>query len=462
MKPWRLPGWTGCFSLIMLGLLWAGPLLAQTYSSGSTGALGSFNPTSNTTVTLPPDGILHYTTVNITAGVTVTFARNAANTPVLLLTTGDVTVSGTIGVNGATGPNPSVTPAPGGPGGFSGGLGGSPPGGGSGPGGGAPSGAGNSNATFGAPSAFVSLLPLFGGSGGGGAIVNSISSAGGGGGGGAIVIASSTRIIVTATGRINANGGSGLTGVGGTAFHAGGGSGGAIRLVAPEVTGTGELSALGGSGGGGVAPAGIGLIRIESFTPAFTGTVNPPATISAAPGPVTAAGTPALTSLPTLTISSVGGIAPPGAPGGSYTTADVSLPSGTTNPVPGTLAVANVPVGTVFTVRLLPKFGNPTTVASTASSGTFAASTATAGVTFPAGQVSVLNAFGSFTLPQIAGLLPLIDGEPVDRVLVAAAYGESSTVTLMTPSGREARPEELPFEAQLKLAWAIERLAAAP
>jgi hypothetical protein len=288
------------------------------------------------------------------------------------------------------------------------------------------------------------------------------SSAGGGGGGGAIVIASSTRIIVTATGRINANGGSGLTGVGGTAFHAGGGSGGAIRLVAPEVTGTGELSALGGSGAGGGAPAGSGLIRIESFTPAITGGANPPATISAAPGPVTVAGNAALTSLPTLTISSVGGVAAPATPGGSYTTADVSLPSGTTNPITVTLAVANVPVGTVFTVKLLPKFGNPTTVASTASAGTFATSTATASVTFPSGQVSVLNAFGSFTLSQIAGLLPLIDGEPVDRILVAAAYGETSTVTLVTKSGREMRSEQLPFEEQLELARAFERLAAAP
>jgi hypothetical protein len=137
----------------------------------------------------------------------------------------------------------------------------------------------------------------------------------------------------------------------------------------------------------------------------------------------------------------------------------VSLPSGTNNPVSVTLTAANTPVGTGFTVRLLPQFGVATSVSSFASTGTFATSTATANVNFPTGQVSVLNAFGSFTLPQIASLFPLIDGEEVARIMVAAAYGEPSTFTLMTKSGREVRLDQLPLEDQMKLAQVFDGLA---
>ena len=64
---------------------WATAVSAQTFSSGSNGTLGAFAPGANTTVTLPPDGVLNYTTVTIPAGVTVSFTPNAANTPVTML-----------------------------------------------------------------------------------------------------------------------------------------------------------------------------------------------------------------------------------------------------------------------------------------------------------------------------------------------------------------------------------------
>ena len=102
---------------------------AQTFNSGSTGADGAFTPASNVTLTVPPSGIFHFTTVTIPAGVTVTFARNAANTPVILLASGDVTIAGTLDLIGAPGgagafatllaPNGGL----GGPGGFAGGAG---------------------------------------------------------------------------------------------------------------------------------------------------------------------------------------------------------------------------------------------------------------------------------------------------------------------------------------------------
>src|SRR3972149_6220902 len=80
-----------------------GHAIAQTFSSGSTGADGAFNPTTNTTLALPPNGVFNFTTINIPAGVTVTFTRNTTNTPVSLLASGNVIIAGTIDVSGSPG-----------------------------------------------------------------------------------------------------------------------------------------------------------------------------------------------------------------------------------------------------------------------------------------------------------------------------------------------------------------------
>ena len=77
------------------------PGAASAFNSGSTGVDGAFNPTVNTTVTLPPSGIFNYTSVLIPAGVTVTYARNTTNTPVVILVTGDVIINGAINVTPA-------------------------------------------------------------------------------------------------------------------------------------------------------------------------------------------------------------------------------------------------------------------------------------------------------------------------------------------------------------------------
>lgn len=76
------------------------PFTSIAYESGSTGADGAFNPTVDTVLPLPPDGIFNFTNVNIPAGVTVTFQRNDINTPVTLLASGDAIISGTLHVNG--------------------------------------------------------------------------------------------------------------------------------------------------------------------------------------------------------------------------------------------------------------------------------------------------------------------------------------------------------------------------
>lgn len=466
MKTKRLQGWMGGVGVTLM-LLWAVPVWAQTFSSGSTGADGAFAPTANTTVTLPADGVLNYTRVNIPSGVTVTFAKNAANTPVTMLVTGDVTIAGTLNLNGATGIGGFSLPGPvvnlggvGGPGGFPGGQGGARGptnnngSAGQGPGGSNPGADGSTvqGATYGAPSSFVSLIPLFGGSGGGGTNGGeNLTGGSGGGGGGAIVLASTTKI--TVTGSIVANGGG--QDVGCHTSGTGNGSGGAIRLIAPQISTSGTLQAT--SGAGSCSPGGPGRIRIETFVIGQIAPTVPPASISNALGPVTVASTPALSNPPTLTISSVGGAVSPAMPSGSFTTADVSLPQGTNNPVTVTLAANNIPVGAIFTVKLIPQFAAPTIVSSSPSTGTFSNATANANVSLPSGQVSVLNAHVSFTLPQqTAALFPLIDGEPVERVLLAAGYGEASTLTLITPSGKEKRMDQLAGDDQRKATRALE------
>jgi hypothetical protein len=221
-----------------------GHLSAQGFSSGSTGALGALVVTSNTVVQLPPDGVLNYTTININQNTTLTFQRNALNTPVYLLAQSDVLIQGSIVVSGQN--NAGAIPGLGGPGGFDGGFGGSTatlpsqtPGDGHGPGGGLSRIIANQwayNAAFAVPNGVNSniygnalLLPLVGGSGGGGWSGNPGQA--GGGGGGALLIASSTRI--TQNGSLWARGGNG----------GGNGSAGAVRLVAPIVTGSGQIYA---------------------------------------------------------------------------------------------------------------------------------------------------------------------------------------------------------------------------
>jgi hypothetical protein len=89
-------------------------------------------------VPLPPNGILNYRSVNIPIGVTVTFKRNAANTPVVMLVQGDVVIAGSIDISGKNSAmmDPDGdgnlfddgVPGIGGPGGYDGGYGGVPSG----------------------------------------------------------------------------------------------------------------------------------------------------------------------------------------------------------------------------------------------------------------------------------------------------------------------------------------------
>ncbi|HSB80464.1 MAG TPA: hypothetical protein VLM91_16915, partial [Candidatus Methylomirabilis sp.] len=349
--------------LLLIGLLLVVPprSVAQTFTSGSTGADGPFNPTGNTTLTLPPNGVFNFTTINIPAGVTVTFTRNAANTPVILLATGNVTINGVLDVSGGVSTSYG-RPGPGGPGGFDGGAGADGittatggPGLGTGGGAGATgtAGGGGGGCGIAGTSGYVcsgigcsgtgggggpaygtsALRPILGGSGGGGGggTIGTTTGGGGGGGGGAIVVASSGTIYLnslSSTVVIRANGSAGGLANGGNGGSGGGGSGGAIRVIAPTITGYGQLVAQGGSGSGFAGPGATGRIRVEAATLTYTGFTTPLTTISF-PQPVFPG-----TGQPGLTIASVGGIPAPVTPSGSLLAApDILLPTGASNPV---------------------------------------------------------------------------------------------------------------------------------
>lgn len=444
----------GAISVATLGLvLAAAPARAQTFDSGSTGADGPFTPTASVTLTLPPSGVFNFTTVSIPSGVTVRFTRNAANTPVAILATGNVTVGGTLDVGGAPGGNGVAATllanngGAGGPGGFAGGTGGNGivstsggrglgPGGGSqgtsaggvgGGGFGTAGGAGGANNASGGPAyGTATLLPLVGGSGGAGALNGpGTTAAGGGGGGGALLIASSGTI--TFTGAILAQGG------GGGNNDGGGGSGGGVRLVATTIAGSGgSINVSGGARSVNGGAGGAGRVRIEAYTNTLT--ANFSGALPSVSQPSVAILPPA--AAPALRITSVAGVAPPAAPGGSFATPDVTLPATTTNPVAVSLAGTNIPPGTSVTV-LVQGQADAVTTATTTLTGTQASTTASLSLTIPTNQPSVITASASFTLLASSGGPVLVQGEEVERMRVSAALGGASRVAYVTRSGRE-------------------------
>ncbi len=446
--------------LVILIILSIGSV-ASAFTSGSTGADGAFNPTTSTQVQLPPDGVFNFTTVNIPSGVTVTFIKNTANTPVYILATGDVIIAGTINVSGGSGV--SITSGKGGPGGFDGGYGGSSGNGGNGLGPGAGSistngssyiqaggggGYGSAGGTFtvsnisagsGGPAYGNSrLIPLVGGSGGAGGnwAADSLWSSigmGGGGGGGAILIASSGTINIT--GSISANGGNGAPSCNGSESAAGGGgSGGAIKLMANTIAGNGTISATGGIGCSYLTNnnGGNGRIRFEANTVTRTASTSPLYTFSS-PGPVFVANTPS------IQITSIAGMAVSQNAAGSYITPDITLPAGTTNPVQVGISATNIPLGTVITVSVVPQQGTASNYSSTGLSGTLQSSTATASVTISTSQTSVLLAKATFTI-QVA---MNYDGEKITQASVVASLGGGSHVTYITESGKRVSAEQL-------------------
>jgi len=475
---------------IAAGVALSCPIAAAAYDSGSSGADGALAPTVNTEIVLPPSGVFNYSSVNIPTGVTVTFRKNATNTPVVMLVSGNVTIAGTLNVSGKPGADVGAAgsgtvgddgaPGEGGPGGYGGGRGGTVgstfgAGAGIGPGSGAggqaagtacgggpyPFGGGgaghagpggppfnncygqNAGGAPGVAYGSAALLPLIGGSGGGGGSAGASSvGSGGGGGGGAILIAASGTINVSGAILANAANAGNSSG-GGCGATGGGGSGGAIRLIATTIAGNGTISAGGGSqvspsscsaiGYGGAGSNGRIRFEAETYTRTAAST---PAHSLASPGPVFIAG------LPTLAISTVAGAAVPANPTG---VADVSLPASTTNPVSVVFATTGVPVGNTITVKVTPAYGATSSALSNALSGSTANATASATVTLPTGP-STLQATVTYTIVASLGdmLSRYAQNERVEKITLSASMGSASKATLITVSGKRY---EAPAEA---------------
>jgi len=175
----------------------------------------------------------------------------------------------------------------------------------------------------------------------------------------------------------------------------------------------------------------VGRIRVEAYT--NTATINfAQAPSLAQPGVV------ALPNAPALMIASVAGVAAPAALTGSFAAPDITLPTGTANPMAIALSAANIPLGTTVAVTVKPQNGAASSATSTPLSGTLGASTASASLTIPTNQPSVLSASATFTLASLPGAGPLYaDGEEVEQVRVAAILGGPSQVVYITTSGRE-------------------------
>lgn len=319
-------------------LVTAFPVTAQTFSSGSTGADGALdvgtmgcNPCA---IPLPESGVFNFTTVNVPAGYTLTFKNNVANTPVVMLAQGAVTIAGTISVS-----SPSQEP---GPGGYRGGVMGHA---GLGPGGGQVS--DSRTVCDGRWVGPLSLVPIVGGSGAAGCF-----GWPGSGGAGAILIASSTSITVTGA----------IVALPYGYQYMATGSGGAIRLVANSVVCSGTIHAYGG---------GPGIIRLEAPSGAltFTGTANPAPVLSLINPQVLPA------TVPSLSIVSIAGYPMPARTGTRYDIADIVLPNTHPDPIDVVVSGVNIPVGSTVDVV----FGTTTTASYVPGTltGTAESSTAT-------------------------------------------------------------------------------------
>lgn len=270
----------------------------------SDGSDGAFNPTGSVTLDLPEDGIFNFTTINIPSNVTVKFRKNSLDTPVYLLATGAVNISGVIDISaggvsladlsGTLGYIRPATTSAGGPGGGLGGLAGfgdssctgvncrnATAGTGLSPGLPGPTptsvwpkvlgiagGAGGmatpglaatryGTGVAGSP-AVPYPVPLTGGSGGGGGsgwqfFGVQLSGGNGGGGGGALLIDTPDAISISGSLlALGANGGWSFANSGGYGGPGGGGSGGNIALIGDSVTLSAStlVEATGGFGGG--------------------------------------------------------------------------------------------------------------------------------------------------------------------------------------------------------------------
>lgn len=345
----------------------------------SDGSDGAFSPVANIEVDLsqavtgtwsdpssiPSKGIydaqkwaivFKYASVNIPAGVTVTFKNHPSYAPVVWLVQGSVNITGTVSVNGRDGfiGVGAQTLAEPGPGGFRGGASGL-----SGSGLGLGIGDGQYNVSYGNPV----ILPLIGGSGGAGIAADG-TNYGGGSGAGAILIATPGTIQVA--GLISAIRGGGYRQ----------GSGGAVKLIANQVIGTGSLNS-----------STSGRVRVEAniFSPTV---ISTPSTIAVPPGT-----TPTIfqsATSPVVKIISVDGLPSPADPTAPLvSSADISIYKNT--PVTVVLKTYNfATAGAVVALRIANKHGGGGFINATLQGGgTSTESTWTVSTTLAPGFVTL-------------------------------------------------------------------------
>jgi hypothetical protein len=329
--------------------------------------------------------VFKYASVNIPAGVKVTFKNHPSKAPVVWLVDGPVVIVGEVNLDGELGGFSSMDrtePARGGPGGFRGGLGKLGEtlheGDGLGPG----RLEDNDRSTSGAYSRGVgdqnmqgrgyiygnsSIVPLLGGSGGSG---SEFGTASGGGGAGAILVASRSSIEVR--GSVSAK-----TDLHSLAFS---GAGGAIRLIADEITGSGMLTTFGGQTG---SP---GRIRMEANR--YVGTLRLiPETFVVPP-----ANPPRLwpeAEYPKARVVSVDAVAVPADPRSELGPAPADLTLQTTGPREVVVETRNMATTASVKVMLIPLRGQPRVVDAVHQSGDAALSTWTAQVDIPIGFAAV-------------------------------------------------------------------------
>ena len=438
---------------------------AWAYDSGSTGADGAFNPAVDTVVQLPPSGVFNFTSVNIPAGVTVRFKRNALNTPVIFLVQGNVTIAGTIDVSGGNGTRTAL-PGVAGPGGFDGGRGGQADsqgraavwqgGAGQGPGGGEggrPDGTAyqvtvrqvSDNSVYTTLTCMDNRVVGY---------VNLGLGAGHASRGPDARFDSKSTWGATVYGTCNGStpaalaygstdlqpliGGSGGGGGRGNSTYpgAGGGGGGGAILVAASgsITVTGQVKANAGHGGypdGGAGAGGSGgAIRLIATNVVGGGALEAKGgcaqegndcNVYYAPGSL------GRIRVEAETFSYTGTSNPwfmPGSPSATIVAAspsltitsvagtvvsptpsgidDVVLPATLTNPVIVALRTSNVPLGSTVQIRVVPAQGLPVLATSTALSGTLSDATATASVSLPQGP-SRLEANVTFNVTVAMG-----------------------------------------------------------
>jgi hypothetical protein len=318
-----------------------------------------------------------------------------------------------------------------GPGGFAGGAGGkfgSPSTGGSpglGPTGGAASSPSAPSGIAATPTPVAtSLVPLIGGSGGSGSSGLDTScgfrgaGGGGGGGGGALLLAANVQVALESS-TIDVTAGQGGVGCN---FVGGAGSSGSLRIASPTITGNGSSLQLGN-----------GIVRLEGNATTFVASIS----VQNLRGSVLATPQPAIpTGVPTLRITSVGGLAVGQNPSGSVATPDVTFQTAPSGPVTIDLAAANIPVPNVVSVRASPLVGAQTATTSTLT-GTQQSSTASASLAIPAGA-GVITAVTSFpvTIAMLDRLPPLPGFKPSLIEVTADALGASRLFVIGDDSTR--------------------------